>query len=228
MDVRYDPVMVDDPDPTGMVVRGYDRLARRWEDWADEVDPALRDRYVDWLEDRLDPGSSVLELGSGTGRPVAERLVSCHRYVGVDLSSAMVTVARRNVPAGRFLVADMRHVDLPAGQFDAVVAFYSIIHVPRGDHPALLRQVHRWLRPGGYFVACFSSGDLAAGVDDDWLDAGPMYWSGYDANTNLRMLSDAGFEEIDAEVVPQTEGEDEVQFLWCTAQRPVPDSETAG
>lgn len=217
----YHPVMVDDSDPMGMVMRGYDRLAQRWDRWADEVNPPLRGRYVDWLEDRLDSGSSVLELGSGTGRPVAERLASRYRYLGVDVSAKMVIVARRNVPSGRFLAADMRYVDLPVGGFDAVVAFYSIIHVPRSDHPGLLSQVHAWLRPGGYFVACFSSGDLVTGVDEDWLGAGPMYWSGYDADTNLRMLVDAGFEVIHAEVVPQMEGDDEVQFLWCTARRPV-------
>lgn len=217
----YHPVMVDDSDPMDMVIRGYDRLARRWDQWADEVDPPLRDRYVDWLEDRLDLGSSVLELGSGTGRPVAERLASRYRYLGLDVSTEMVTVARRNVRAGRFLVGDMRCVDLPVGQFDGVIAFYSIIHVPRSDHPALLRSIHGWLRPGGYLVACLSSEDLAAGVDEDWLGVGPMYWSGYDADTNLRMLVAAGFEEIHAEVVHQMEGEDEVRFLWCTARRPV-------
>ncbi|HHC08907.1 MAG TPA: class I SAM-dependent methyltransferase [Actinobacteria bacterium] len=177
------------------------------------------------MEDRLDSGSSVLELGSGTGRPVAERLASRHRYLGVDVSAAMVTTARRNVRGGRFRVADMRYVDLPVGDFDAVVAFYSIIHVPRSDQPALLSRIYAWLRPGGYFVASFSSEDLAAGVDEDWLGAGPMYWSGYDAATNIRMLIDAGFEVIRAEVVPQIEPDGEVRFLWCTTRRPVPQAD---
>ncbi len=119
----------------------------------------------------------------------------------------------------------MRYVDLPVGDFDAVVAFYSIIHVPRSDQPALLSRIYAWLRPGGYFVASFSSEDLAAGVDEDWLGAGPMYWSGYDAATNIRMLIDAGFEVIRAEVVPQIEPDGEVRFLWCTTRRPVPQAD---
>jgi SAM-dependent methyltransferase len=201
-----------------MVVAGYDRLARGWDKWAEAVEPPLRDRYLDWLDQRLGPSSKVLELGSGTGRPVAARLASRHSYLGVDLSSEMVAVARSNVPAARFKVADMCQVDFPAAEFDAVIAFHSIIHVPRADHPAMFSRIRRWLRPGGYFVGSLSVGDLPAGVEDDWLDAGPMYWSGWDADTNRRMLGDAGFDMIEASVLSQMEGDDEVRFLWVTAQ----------
>ncbi|HUP17208.1 MAG TPA: class I SAM-dependent methyltransferase [Acidimicrobiia bacterium] len=207
-----------DADPVNIVVAGYDRLARRWDRWTDSIQPPLRERYLDWLDERLLPGSSVLELGSGTGRPVAERLASRHEYLGVDASPEMVAVATGNVPAGRFAVAEMRQLDLPTSEFDVVVAFYSIIHVPRTDQSALFHEIHRWLRPGGYFVACLSSGDLPVGEEDDWLGAGRMFWSGYDADTNRQLLKNAGFDLIEASVLSQMEGDEEVQFLWVLAQ----------
>ena len=67
-------------------------------------------------------------------------------------------------------------------------------------------------------VTCLSSQDLPAGQEDDWLDAGPMYWSGYDADTNRRLLADTGFEVIDANILAQMEGDEEVRFLWVTAR----------
>lgn len=205
-------------DPAAEVVAGYDRLASRWDQWADAVEPPLRERYVEWLEARLEPGSKVLELGGGTGRPVALRLARHHQYLGVDASSEMVRLATRNVPDARFLVADMRHVELPASEFAAVVAFHAIIHVPRADHAALFSKIHRWLQPDGYFLACLSSGDLPWGWEDDWLGGGPMFWSGYDADTNQRLLTEAGFRIIEASVVSQTEGEEEVRFQWIRAR----------
>ena len=210
-----------DEDPLDSVVAGYDLLAARWDEWADAVQPPVRDRYVDWLETQLRQGSQVLELGCGTGYPVADRLAGRNAYLGVDASPVMVATAARNVPAGRFMVADMRRLEFAAETFDAVVAFCSIIHVPRADQPALFRAIRRWLRPGGYIVACLTSSDLPAGRDDNWLDAGPMFWSGYDADTNRRMLNEAGLQLLDADVVVHRESDGDVAFQWIKAQAPL-------
>ena len=84
---------------------------------------------------------------------------------------------------------------------------------------ALLSKIHRWLRPGGGdFLVCLSSEDLAAGWEDNWLDAGPMFWSGYDSDTNQRLLTLAGFDLMQATVLSQMEGDEEVRFQWITAR----------
>lgn len=204
-------------DPCSAVVASYDQLASYWDDWADDVHPDLRAEYLERLEDRLSPGSDVLELGCGTGQPVAARLALAHRYVGVDSSPRMVELAQRNVPEGQFQVADMTALDLPENSFDAVVAFYSIIHVPRDDQPELFSRIRSWLRQGGLFVGCLSSGDLPEGWEDDWLGGGPVYWSGFDADTNRSILEEAGFRLDNAAVRTQMEGDTEVRFLWVEA-----------
>ena len=45
-----------------------------------------------------------------------------------------LAIARENAPRARFVRADMTEVDFAPESFDAVVAFYSIIHVPRDEH----------------------------------------------------------------------------------------------
>jgi len=207
-------------DGAARIVRtGYDRLAHRYDDFAETVIPELKTRFLDMLEGQVESGTRVLELGSGTGRPVAERLTRRYDYLGVDLSPEMVAVASTNVLDARFIAADMRDLDFPAESFEAVVAFYSIIHVPRSAHASLFASIHRWLRPGGLFVACLTEGDLEAGTEDDWLGAGPMFWSGYDAATNRRLLTDAGFTLVDAGVIDQMEGDDPVAFFWVVAEK---------
>ncbi|MGA7270893.1 MAG: class I SAM-dependent methyltransferase [Acidimicrobiia bacterium] len=180
----------------------------------------MREGYVERLEDRVPSGAEVVELGCGTGLPVAERLARRYRYVGVDISAEMVRPAEANVPQGRFRVADMRDVEFPAGSLGAVVAFYSIIHVTRRDQAGLFARIRSWLRPGGLFVACLTAGDLPGGWEDDWLGGGPMFWSGYDTDTNLGLLEEAGFEVVWSEVHTQMERETEERFLWVEAQRP--------
>ena len=89
-------------DPSSAVVAGYEQLASRWEGWAGDVSPDLRATYLERLEARLSPGSDVLELGCGTGRPVGARLAPVHSYLGVDASPQMVELHDRMSPTGVF------------------------------------------------------------------------------------------------------------------------------
>jgi SAM-dependent methyltransferase len=112
----------------------------------------------------------------------------------------------------------MTEVDFRAGSFDAVAAFYSIIHVPREMHAKLFERIARWLRPGGLFVASLGARDNPGGVDE-WIDDVPMYWSGYDAETNIRLLESAGLRLLKHEVLMNFEDNEEVMFLWVIGQR---------
>ena len=92
--------------------------------------------------------------------------------------------------------------------------------MPREEHAALLRSIHRWLKPGGAFLATLTITDFE-GEESDWEGWGAaMHWSHYDAETNERMLRDAGFGIRSAE--PRTgggTGDDEETWLWVLAAR---------
>jgi 2-polyprenyl-3-methyl-5-hydroxy-6-metoxy-1,4-benzoquinol methylase len=139
---------------------------------------------------------------------------------GVDLSEHQLDLARKLVPEATLLKADMTELDFGSETFDAVVAFHSIIHVPREDHPALLEMIHHWLEPGGLFLATLAVTDFD-GEDRDWQGWGtPMRWSHYDAQTNKGMLREAGFDVVRAE--PRTgggPGDGEETWLWVLTRK---------
>ena len=114
----------------------------------------------------------------------------------------------------------MTEVVFAPESFDAVVAFHSIIHVPRTEHPTLLESIHRWLEPGGALLATMTVADYE-GRDEDWEGWGaPMVWSHYDKNANVAMLRDAGFEIRYAE--PRTgggTGGETETWLWVLASK---------
>lgn len=205
-------------DPRRLVRRGYDALGGRYHEWTSANDPRYRLDYVDQLEARLRPGSRVLELGCGPGLPVAQRLAPDHVYVGVDTSAEQLRLARGNAPRARLVQADMAELAVPLGSFDAVVAFYSIIHLPREDQPGLFRAIAEWLRPGGLFVANLGVRD-DPGSSEGWIDDVSMFWSSFDAPTNERLLADYGFELERSEVLKNFEDGREVEFLWILAVR---------
>ena len=113
----------------------------------------------------------------------------------------------------------MTALNLPAGSFDAVAAFYSMTHVPRDRHPPLLASVAHWLRPGGLFVASLGANDESGTVDPDWLGA-PMYFSHFDAATNRQLVEEAGMEILTAREETAEEFDRPCTFLWVVARRP--------
>ena len=123
-------------------------------------------------------------------------------------------LARQQAPGATFVKADMTALDFPPGTFDAVVAFYSIVHVPRGEQPALLRRIHGWLKPGGPFLATWATSSWE-GSESDWEGWGaPMWWSHYGQDDNLDMLRAAGFDITSAEVRTHTFAGGEESWLW--------------
>ena len=202
-----------------IVEAGYDRLKSRYGQWTLTVDPRHRVDYLERLMDSLSAGSRFLELGCGPGIPIGIEIDQAgHTYVGVDLSREQLEIARGNVAGGKFIRADMTEIDFEPGSFDAIAAFYSIIHVQRDLHAELFARICRWLKPGGLFVASLGATDNPGGVDA-WIDDVPMYWSGHDAETNIAMLEAAGLRLLRHEVLQNFEDDQEVMFLWVIGQR---------
>ena len=84
------------------------------------------------------------------------------------MSPAMVERARRLTPAVEFRQGDMTALDAPDGAWAGIVAFYSIIHIPRGDIARALREFRRVLRPGGLLLLAFHVGDHTVHLDEWW------------------------------------------------------------
>jgi ubiquinone/menaquinone biosynthesis C-methylase UbiE len=114
-----------------------------------------------WVIDRLPPGARVLDLGCGTGVPTAGMLVeSGMEVVGLDVSAEMLALARRNVPTARFVAMDLLELDASLGEFDAVVAFFSLLMLRRSEIPQVVRRIRTVLRPGGLVAIGMVEGDL--------------------------------------------------------------------
>ncbi len=205
-------------DPKRVVADGYDRIAERYLAWgATGIREAERDRYITVLLDALPLGAAVLELGCGAGIPTTRHLAERFAVTGIDISARQIALARRNVPGASFLRADMTTLAIAPASYDAVCAFYAFGHVPREEHAALMRQIAAWLRPGGLFVASFSNTGSVGEIEDDWLGA-PMYFSGYDAETNEQLVRGAGLEIVKAQPETAEEFGRPTTFFWIVAR----------
>ncbi|MER6711489.1 methyltransferase domain-containing protein [Streptomyces sp. NPDC000877] len=196
---------MDTIDPKDVVRRGYDAVSRRY----DEVYGAGT-KYASLLGDlrrRLPAGGRVLDVGCGSGVPVARTLAAAgHRVTGIDISEVQIRRARERVPDADFRHADATTVSFEPASFDAVVSLYALIHIPLPEQPPLLRKIAGWLRPGGCFVATTGHGAWT-GTEENWLGAGaPMWWSHADAATNRAWITRAGLVIEREEFLPEGAG----------------------
>jgi SAM-dependent methyltransferase len=104
-------------------------------------------------------GGPVADLGCGPGRITAHLAGLGLDVSGVDLSPGMVEVARRDHPGLRFSVGSLHALDLPDAGLAGALAWYSLIHTPPEQQPAVFAELARVLRPGAPLLLGFQAGD---------------------------------------------------------------------
>ncbi|MGV9338409.1 class I SAM-dependent DNA methyltransferase [Streptomyces sp. NPDC003688] len=99
----------------------------------------------------------VADLGSGPGYVTAHLHELGVPVFGVDVSPAMVALARAAHPRIRFHVGSMTSLDLPDGTLGGILALYSTIHIPDAHLPAVFAGFRRTLVPGGHVLLAFQA-----------------------------------------------------------------------
>ncbi|KAI0448327.1 S-adenosyl-L-methionine-dependent methyltransferase [Xylaria acuta] len=211
----------------------YDAMAPTYNEW---TIPHSKERLkylekaLEYLNQSKKPEKQAfLELGCGCGLPITKRLLSYSeaKVIANDLSDTQIALAKGNLTQGpgdetgqrlELIAGDMNGLAFPDGSFDLVVAFYSIIHLPRSEQTALIERIAQWLKPGGYLVANFAKEEMESAVMEGWLDdKGWMFWSAWGEEKTLGQMKDAGFDVVVADTVDDVV--DDASFLWVIAKR---------
>lgn len=104
-------------------------------------------------------GGPVADIGCGPGQFTAHLHGLGLDAFGIDLSPAMIELARREHPGVRFEVGSMTDLRIADGSLSGLLAYWSLIHVPDDAVPGVLQGFHRVLRPGGLVQIGFHVGD---------------------------------------------------------------------
>jgi SAM-dependent methyltransferase len=170
---------------------------------------------------RLNPGETVLDLGSGGGIDVllsARRVGPGGKAYGLDMTDEMLALARENqrkagIENVEFLKGEIENIPLPDNSVDVVIS-NCVINLS-ADKDLVLREAFRVLKPGGRFAVSdvVVRGDVPAEVRrsmEMWVGciAGALQDHEY-----IGKLTQAGFDSIDIEPTRVYSIEDARQYL---------------
>jgi SAM-dependent methyltransferase len=170
---------------------------------------------------QLNPGETVLDLGSGGGIDVllsARRVGPTGKAYGLDMTDEMLTLARKNqreagVENVEFLKGEIENIPLPDNSVDVIIS-NCVINLS-ADKDCVLKEAFRVLKPGGRFAVSdvVVHGDVPAVVR-----GGVLLWVGCVAGAlqdseYVSKLAGAGFESIEVEPTRTYYVEDARSFL---------------
>ncbi|MDP9178746.1 MAG: class I SAM-dependent methyltransferase [Gemmatimonadota bacterium] len=183
-------------DRTSEVSASYDEVAAEYvRRIAGELDHKPFDReLLDRYAAMFDANETVCDVGCGpahVARYLHERGV---KVIGVDLSPEMVEQARMLNPELDIRQGDMMSLDVPDDSWAGIVAFYSIIHIPRTNVARALSELGRCLRPDGRLLMSFHIGDEVMHLEELWGHPVKMDFIFFRTDEMLGYLGEAGFD----------------------------------
>lgn len=147
--------------------------------------------FFDALLELLPRRPRVLDWGCGTGVPYDKHLVEHGCVVtGVDISRKHLAKARANVPEAAYIEGDFSALRFEQ-RWDGLVSLYSIFHLPRGEHEALLARISELLTDQGVLLLTVGAREVED-VQADWLGT-PMAWSSLAPERYVEMPDALGF-----------------------------------
>jgi SAM-dependent methyltransferase len=215
------PASISQPDVLKSIVRdGYDKIADKYLAWSAPRPTLTRIEYLNRLIDILPKGAKVLELGCGAGVPSTQIMIKRGFDVtATDISSAQLTLAKEHIPEATLIQSDMMSLDFPPRSFDAVVAFYSVFHLPKDEQGKMVERMADWLTDGGWLLFNLNTnqGDF---LIDDWMGARMFSASlGVQGNNELLEKHGQGLKIVSNEVADEIVGGFVEKFHWVFATK---------
>ena len=134
----------------------YERRAHEWVGDRSRQKVLFEKVWLDRFAALAKPGGTILDLGCGSGRPMAAYLLTLgFDLCGIDSSPTMISLCRENFPDRQWIVADMRTLDLQR-RSDGVMAWDSFFHLNFDDQRRMFPVFRAHAAPGAPLM--FTSG----------------------------------------------------------------------
>jgi SAM-dependent methyltransferase len=122
------------------------------------VDPSP---FLEPLAANLKTGSTVVDVGCGSGRDILWLKKRGYHVIGLERSSGLAGLARKHT-AGRIIEADFETYDFAKLSADALLLIGALVHLPRPKFPVVLKAICRALKKTGFLLITMKQGTSTA------------------------------------------------------------------
>ena len=181
------------------IIQIYKKHGRAWAELRGDFlyEQAWLDRFLSIIPKH----SNILDLGCGSGTPIAQYLIGNNcSIVGVDTSDVMLEMAKQNFPEQTWIQADMRNVELDSKfdqkleqKFQGILAWDSFFHLTQDDQRKMFEQFSKF---AGHGTALMFSSGPANGEAVGELFGDALYHASLSADEYSELLNQYGFEEV--------------------------------
>lgn len=162
----------------------------------------------------------IADLGCGPGQIARYLHDAGVEVVGVDLSPAMIRIARTRCPGVEFKVDDMMSLSFDDASLAGAVSFYSIVHFGPSELDSVFIECARAIEPGGLFLVAFHIGNDVKHVDDLWGVGVSLDFRFHEPWFVTKSLMRSGFSVIETtEREPYAEAEHQSRRCYLLAKR---------
>lgn len=177
----------------------YERHAAAWDAARGRGEAFIERGWIDRFLALVPAGGALLDLGCGSGRPIAAHLIARgHRVTGVDSSPSLIALCaarfpEQHWPKQQWIVADM--VDLALDRrFDGLLAWDSLFHLDHARQRRMFATLAAHAVPGAALI--FTSGPEHGEAIGEWQDE-PLYHASLAPNEYRALLASHGFSVVD-------------------------------
>jgi ubiquinone/menaquinone biosynthesis C-methylase UbiE len=128
-------------------INTYDKSAKFHADKFDEIGTRIEDIELTYSKVKK-KNPKTIELGCGNGRDAVEIIKHTNDYLGIDLSSELIKLAKKKVGEKYFKVADIETFKFPKN-IDVVFTFASLLHSDKVSVKKVLNNIYKNMNKGG-------------------------------------------------------------------------------
>ena len=178
---------------TKITADSYNKTVKDYEKFTKNLYPKNEINYVCKL---LKRGSSILDLGCGTGRDSCFFASKGFKVTGIDVSKKMIAYAKNKCKKPNFKIMDIQNIQLKEESFDLVWANASLLHAKKKDFPKILGNIRKIMKKNGIFFLKVKKGAGEKLLPDKRYNGVVKFWSFFSKKEIEDFLKSAEFKII--------------------------------